>query len=119
MGINYKSLGEHGGLEGSILYNFECEVSVLGFCVGGYWRVCWWWLFCGLFVAFVCFCVACLWLLCGLCVAWVWHFCVGGNQRTELDSVYEVGQDGFVMVCFVEIKQAFLGEDCPIIYLPK
>ena len=77
------------------------------------------WLVCGMCVSGVCRFGAFVWHGSGLGVAWVWLFCVGGNQRTELDSVYEVGQDGFVMVCFVEIKQAFLGEDCPIIYLPK
>ena len=91
---------------------------VTGVFVGGGWFVACLWLVCGMVVSGVCHFGAFVWHGRGLGVAW-WLLCVGGNQRTDLDSVYEVGQDGFVMVCFVEIKQAFLGEDCPIIDLPK
>ena len=65
------------------------------------------WLVCGL-------CVACVCLLCGFCVAFVWLV-----LRDFLDSVNEVGEDAFVVICFVEIKQAFFSEYCPIIHLPK
>ena len=63
---------------------------------GGGWFVACLLLVCGMVVSGMCHFGCFVWHGSGLAVAWQWlgGFCVGGNHRTELDSVYEVGQDG-------------------------